>query len=397
LLPRTSKPGVAACAAGGHETQKVARSLRHGPQRHKPEPPQPAVILRARVGGVDPGMLRRPPASLRNHVVALAVGRIANSVDEASDVGQGLVALTEPVAFYGFQLVPDVRVVLPDKGWPGWFEDTARPLLDRGIRNHHLHNPFGLHRVPGRDDRAMHIDQFELSYCENLRWLADRAAFAQAVRDVHQRGGTVRAYVGSPLVVAQSPQATYLPRCSPGSKGLSMQLRTLSRLGLCGTLRRHRCLCWDRLIRFHIRPLVDAGVDAIGFDSSPDFHPGDCMDRLVQSLLARRFEVMIEPWPRRDRDYPPVSWIIRELLYQRITLELRDEWAPLESVRGKIYRIVPADGPTGRPSELEEINTIRVRNGKPAFESVQEIVEAVRRDGHIPAVRAAQLSSAAIT
>jgi hypothetical protein len=309
------------------------------------------------------------------------------------------VALTAPVALYGFQLVPNVRVVLPDKGWPGWFKDEASPLIDRGIGDHHLHNPFGLHdlhEAAGRDDRVMHIDQFELAYCQGLRWLANRAAFAQVVRDVHQRGGTLRAYVGSPLVVRQSPQATYLPKCSPGSRGLSLQLRLLSRLGLCGSRLRPRCLCWDRLVRFHISPLVDAGVDAIGFDASPDFHPGDCMDRLVRSLLTRGIEVMIEPWPRRDREYPGVSWIIRERLYQRIRLDPKDDEARLESVQGKIYRIVPADGPT-RPSELDEINEIRARHGEPGFESVQAVVDAVRSDGHIPVVRARQLSSGDVT
>jgi hypothetical protein len=323
----------------------------------------------------------------------------ASPFEEASDLGDWLMALTAPVALYGFQLVPDVRVVTPDTGWQGWFEDKARPLIDGGIRDQHLHNPFGLHdlhEVAGRDDRVMHIDQFELSYCQGLRWLADRAAFAQVVRDVHQHGGTLRAYVGSPLVVTRSPQATYLPRCSPGAKGLSLQLRLLSRLGLCGRPLTRQCLCWDRLVRFHIRPLVDAGVDAMGFDASPDFRPGDCMDRLVRSLLTRGIEVMIEPWPRGDRDYPPVSWIIRERLYQRIRLEPKDDEARLESVEGKIYRIVPVDGRT-RPTELDEINEIRERHHERRFESVQEVVEAVRSDGHIPVVRAAQLSSGDVT
>jgi hypothetical protein len=45
-----------------------------------------------------------------------------------------------------------------------------------------------------------------------------------------------------------------------------------------------------------------------------------------------------------------VSWIIREIMYQRVTLDSKDKWAPLDSVRGTIYRIVPADGPTERVS-----------------------------------------------
>jgi len=307
-------------------------------------------------------------------------------------------ALTAPVALYGFQLVPDVRVVTPDTGWQGWFEDKARPLIDRGIRDQHLHNPFGLHdlhEVAGRDDRVMHIDQFELSYCRGLRWLANRAAVAQVVRDVHQRGGTVRAYVGSPLVIRQSPQATYLPKCSPGSKGLSLQLRLLSRLGLCGTPR--QCRCWDRLVRFHIAPLVDAGVDAIGFDNSADFHPGDCMDRLVRSLLARRTEVLIEPWPRRDRDYPPVSWIIREIRYQRTRLGLQPDDAPVESVTAKVYRSVPAADSQAGKEEFSDINKLREDHGEATFHTFQELVDAVRNDGHTPLVRARQLKAGAIT
>jgi len=115
------------------------------------------------------------------------------------------------------------------------------------------------------------------------------------------------------------------------------------------------------------------------------------MDRLVRSLLTKGIEVMIEPWPRRDRDYPPVSWIIREVMYQRVTLDPGDKWAHLESVRGKIYRIVPADGPAGT-SELDDINRVRTHYEQLAFERVQAVLDAVRSSGHIPMVRAAQLS-----
>jgi hypothetical protein len=52
--------------------------------------------------------------------------------EEAHLLGDQLMALTTPVALYGFQLVPDVRVVTSETGWQGWFEDKARPLLDRG-------------------------------------------------------------------------------------------------------------------------------------------------------------------------------------------------------------------------------------------------------------------------
>jgi hypothetical protein len=242
----------------------------------------------------------------------------------------------------------------------------------------------------------MHIDQFELSSCKHLLWLANPDTFAQVVQEVHRAGGTVGAYVGSPLVIGRSPEPTYLPKSTPGATRLSVQLRALSRLGACRRLPPAGCLCWTRLVRFHIDPLVSAGVDAIGLDASPDFHPGDCMDRLVRWLLARGIEVMIEPWPRRDRDYPPVSWIIREIMYQRVTLDPRDRWAPLESVRGKIYRIVPADGPDGT-SELDEINHFRTTHGAPAFASVQAVIDDIQNAGHIPAIRAAQLSSGDFT
>ena len=129
------------------------------------------------------------------------------------------------IAFYGFQQVPDVRVVTRDRGWHGWVDEWAAPLIEAGVTDHHLHNPFGLHKVDGRDDRVMHIDQFELSYCQNLRWLADREGFVEAVAAVHRRGGTAQAYVGSPLVVRQRPQDTFLPGCSPKAKALARELR----------------------------------------------------------------------------------------------------------------------------------------------------------------------------
>jgi len=52
------------------------------------------------------------------------------------------------VAFYGFQAVPDVRVVSNERGWSGWYEERAEPLIEAGFRDQHLHNPFGLHDVP---------------------------------------------------------------------------------------------------------------------------------------------------------------------------------------------------------------------------------------------------------
>ena len=293
------------------------------------------------------------------------------------------------VAFYGFQAVPDVRVVNRERGWNGWYEERAEPLIEAGFRDQHVHNPFGLHDVPGRN-RAMHIDQFELSFCRGLTWLADREQFAVAVRRVQQRGGTVQAYVGSPLVVGRRPQVEYLPGCSPGAHELSTRLRTLGRIGACNKRLAGGCLCWGRLIGFHISPLLEAGVDAIGFDDSADFRPGDCMDRLVRSLIAKRIEVIIEPWPKKDREYPRVSWMVRELRYHQIRLGVVSGSADVESVRGKVYRIVPADTPLGH-AELDDINTLKIRNGEAPFASFEEVVDAVRADEHTPAIRFQEL------
>lgn len=307
------------------------------------------------------------------------------------------------IAFYGFQLAPNVRFVTPETGWLGWFENHARPLIERGYPDQHLHNPFGLYDIR---DRMMHIDQFELAYCQGLTWLANPGAFAEVVEMVHKRGGTVRVYVGSPLVIPETPRLEDLPSCMPGAWWISAQLRFLRMFGLCdgfflptpfGRIRLlPQCLCWNKLISFYISMLVDAKVDAIGFDASPDFHPGDCMDRLVRRLLAAGIEIMIESWPLSDRTYPPVSWIIREQRYQRIRFDPRDD-VPVEMVEGTIYRIVPADdSPIGR-DEISFINRIRMDHGQSTFSNTQEIVNNVRSDGNIPLVRSRQLISGSVT
>jgi hypothetical protein len=294
------------------------------------------------------------------------------------------------VAFYGFQHVPGVRVVTRDKGWGGWYDEWAGPLIESGFLEHHLHNPFGLHTVPGRD-RVMHIDQFELSYCRRLEWLANRGTFGGAVRRVHDRGGVVRAYVGSPLQIGRRPQLEYLPGCSAGADRFSSRLRLLDRTGLCRLPPLlGRCLCWRRLVGFHIEPLLEAGVDAIGFDDSADFRPGDCMDQLVRLLIGRRMEVMIEDWPWAGRGYPPVSWVVREVRYHQIRLGVVLGKAEVASVVGKVYRIVPADGLAGE-AEFNAINDLKRDHGESAFESVQALVESVRDDGHTPAIRARDL------
>jgi hypothetical protein len=156
-------------------------------------------------------------------------------------------------------------------------------------------------------------------------------------------------------------------------------------------------LCWRKLISFFIASLVEARVDAIGFDSSRDFDPAGCMNRLVRRLMAAGMEVMIEPWPRNDRDYPPVSWIIRERLYHRIRLERRPDEAPLETIVGKLYRIVPADDSDDGRNEIQDINEIRESHGEGRFGNTQDIVDTVRSDGHVPLVRSRQLKSGSVT
>jgi hypothetical protein len=130
---------------------------------------------------------------------------------------------------------------------------------------------------------------------------------------------------------------------------------------------------------------------------------------LVRSLLAHGIEVMIEPWPKRlskdsplARPYPPVNWIIRELFYETIQLNPKagEEWAPLESVVGKIYRIVPSPASKVGRDEIADINTIRVKHDLPKLDEnnpSQQIVNEIREDGHIPMVRARQLASGDVT
>lgn len=295
------------------------------------------------------------------------------------------------IAFYGGQLAPEVRTVRPETGWSGWFEDKALPLIRLGHLDHHLHNPFGLYNIDGRNS---HVNQFELACDAGLGWLANQKAFAEAVQKVHEHGGTVRAYVGSPLLIPEKLREEDLPCCMPGAKGISAQLYFFTKLGLCGRSF-PRCLCWNKLIRFYISVLVDAGVDAIGFDASRDFHPGDCIDRLVRELIAAGIEVMIEPWPLRGRTYPPVSWIIREQRFQRVKFDPRDD-APVEMVEGTIYRVVPADDSCRGREEIEFINHIREEAGESTFSNTQEIVDSVRSEGHIPLVRWHQLTSGSV-
>src|SRR5690554_5460471 len=119
------------------------------------------------------------------------------------------------IAFYGSSLAPEVLIVRPETGWSGWFEEKVCPLIRRGYLDHHLHNPFGRYNIDGRHS---HVNQFELACDARLDWLANREAFAEAVQKVHEHGGTVRVYVGSPLLIPEKLREEDLPSCMPGSR-----------------------------------------------------------------------------------------------------------------------------------------------------------------------------------
>jgi hypothetical protein len=294
------------------------------------------------------------------------------------------------IAFYGFQRVPNVQVVRKAGGWQGWITEWADPLRALGVLDHHLHNPFGLHHIRDRD---MHIDQFELT-CRDPKasWLADPSGFASAIRQVHATGGKVAAYIGSPLVIPPSLRDVVLPDCSPGAMAVASQLESMRQGHLCGGVQ--RCICWSPLVKFYLKTLLDARIDRIGFDFSANFLPGSCMDELVRGLIGAGIEVMIEPWPHRDRPYPPVAWITREVRFQRVRLRPRDDEVPLGEMTAPIYRIVPADDTDDGREEIAEINDILGDRGP--IGDTQDIVDRVIKEGHNPLVRARQLSDGSV-
>lgn len=309
-------------------------------------------------------------------------------------------------AFYGFQRAPDTRhVERPSAektgGWLGWFETEVEPLLACGVRDFHVHNPFGLYEFPDRikpngTPWLMHIDQFELARCNHYSWLANPQEFRQVVSVIHERGAKIRAYVGSPLVIPKSPSVYNLKRythCNPDGSNLGNIFWWINILtafcsympGICE--RPLTCFVWRRFTKAHIQVLIDAQVDAIGFDSSYDFHKVDCMFKLVEELLDLGIEVMLEPWPRADRSYPRVSWIMREQKYQQIKHEPKKDQAPLNSVRGPIYRIVPNHNGAQGKAELKKISDLTGIK----YSFTKQVVESVLEDGNIPMVRWRQL------
>ena len=113
------------------------------------------------------------------------------------------------------------------------------------------------------------------------------------------------------------------------------------------------------------------------------------MDRLVRSLIAKRIEVIIEPWPKKDREYARVSWMVRELRYHQIRLGVVSGSADVESVQARSIGSFLQTRRLG--AELDDINTLKVRNGEAPFASFEEVVDAVRADEHTPAIRFQEL------
>ena len=286
------------------------------------------------------------------------------------------------VAFFSFQLAPDVRHVSPSSGWGGWFEQEAVPLFGLGIRDFHLHNPFGLYIISGRlkpdgDWLKMHIDQYYLAKRDHYDWLANDDDLRRAVQLVHDHGGKVRAYVGSPLVIP-TLATPLLQRGTWPVQPESLVTACRALLWLCRRWLKFGQFyfqMWRRLVMSQIEVLLNAQVDAIAFDHSNDFDHAHCMYQLVVDLLARSrpTEVMLEAWPLKGRLYPPVNWILRESWYQHIQSGASgtDQWAQLRDVPGQIYRIVVQD-----PHDLSD----------GGYANAQEAVNRIRHDGHIPVV-----------
>ncbi len=309
--------------------------------------------------------------------------------------------------FYGFQKAPEVQVVDQTSGWQGWFSHRVQPLLMRGYKSFHLHNPFGLYIIesrikPNTKTIKMHLDQFELARCARYSWLANATEFARAIRSIQEQGGRVSAYVGSPLAIqlpATMRQLKEYIHCRPAGFApchILWWFRLISAMCPCFSRwcdRPISCSTWKQFVKANIKSLLDAQVDAFGFDHSYDFFPGDCMDQLVREILASGKEVMIEPWPRKDREYPEVSWIMGEEKFQQIKHERHSDQAPLEEVKNQtIYRIAPNHNSLDGRDLLRKIR----EDYGVIYNTTQDVVDSVLRDGHIPMVPASQLLSGSL-
>ena len=259
------------------------------------------------------------------------------------------------VAFYGFQAVPDVRVVNTEQGWNGWYEERAEPLIEAGFRDQHLHNPFGLHDVPGRN-RAMHIDQFELSFCRN--GLADREQFA--VQFAESSSGAARC------------RRTSARRWSSGA-ALGWNIyrdALLARTGVdspsCAWAHRRATSCWpaDVCVGAASSGFTSARCSRLG--STPSVSTTrptsarDCMDR-SSGRSSPSASMIIEPWPKKDREYAAsAGWC--GSCATKIRLGVVSGSADVESVQA---RSIGSFLQTRRLcAELDDINTLKVRNGK---------------------------------
>jgi hypothetical protein len=309
--------------------------------------------------------------------------------------------------FYGFQKAPEVQVVDQTTGWQGWFTHRVQPLLEGGYKSFHLHNPFGLYIIesrikPNTKTIKMHLDQFEMARCAGYSWLANATEFGRAIRRIYEQGGRVSAYVGSPLAI--QPPATlrqlreYI-HCKPAGFAPCHTLwwfRLFAALCPCFPRwcdRPLSCSTWKQFVKANVQVLFDAQVDAIGFDHSYEFFPGDCMDQLVREILASGKEVMIEPWPRKDRSYPEVSWIMGEEKFQQVKHRPHSDQAPLENVKNqKIYRIASNYNTCEGQAIFKEIEDYGV-----VYTNTQDAINSILQDGHIPMVSASQLLYGSLT
>jgi hypothetical protein len=174
----------------------------------------------------------------------------------------------------GLAQYPSQNKRLMDAGsWQAWASATVDEL-PASVRRVWLHNPFGLWRKAGDDDRLMWIDQWSMARGVYRTELVDPAAFAEAVA-ILKAGGVreVIAYVGSP--------------------------QTLDEVTFDGVYE-------------HVAIYLDAGC-SIGFDATFDWRAGDAVDEVIQAIRAKGHRVYCEPWPLAGREYGAIDgWVMAD-------------------------------------------------------------------------------------
>lgn len=295
-------------------------------------------------------------------------------------------------ALYGFQRPVGPNVSPLDRWIPGvgmvskwsYLEELAAPLIDAGIYHHHLHNPFALHaRVGGDLEHTMHVDQYELaSQHAELDWLTDLRQFSRAIEWVRQRtwsvlnrDAVVTAYVGSPVYVPHSliRGPMWAPPTSADGQTFWRGVIVRRSLGLCWF---RRCSCWNDLMSFYLKPLLDSGVDAIGFDQSADYRMHPCVPPYI-AKLSDKILVLLEAWPYRDyAPYPEaVRWIINERTYQQRRAGTPPQLVPFTEARPQF-----GDDPSIPAIMRGRVQRIIKKN---EHDHPEEVVAEVLADGDI--------------